>query len=154
MNPWQTAYVGDCSKGLAHDGVKKSREHILAQWLAEEIEIPNLNLKHYLHDSDAATDELLRSHGLDNFVIRTICTTCNNGWMRDPETRAKPFFPGVMNIQVSLLQLQKSIVVDDLPWHLFRQLAENPQTVPADCFVLAVQLRFPSAPVRQNREIE
>jgi hypothetical protein len=35
---------------------------------------------------------------------------------------------------------QKSI--GSLPWHLFRQLAQEPATVPVECFVLAAQLPF------------
>lgn len=32
--------------------------------------------------------------------------------------------------------------IRDVPWYLFRKLAEKPQTVPCDCFVLAGQLPF------------
>ena len=30
----------------------------------------------------------------------------------------------------------------ELPWHLFRRLAEEPETVPTKCFVVAAQLPF------------
>ncbi len=32
--------------------------------------------------------------------------------------------------------------IGDLPWHLFRQLGEEPETVPRECFVVAAQLPF------------
>ncbi|MGA7236259.1 MAG: hypothetical protein WBY44_11300 [Bryobacteraceae bacterium] len=32
--------------------------------------------------------------------------------------------------------------ISELPWHLFRRLAEEPQQVPVECFVLGAQLPF------------
>jgi len=42
--------------------VSRSREHILPEWLALEVEQPDLSLKQYRHDEDRVEDELLRSH--------------------------------------------------------------------------------------------
>lgn len=142
--------------------VTRSREHILPQWLAREVEQPDLSLKQYLHSEDQPEDALLRSHDLRSFVIKNVCTACNNGWMSQLEGRAQTTLLGLMNMKTSLLQLtveerttvsgwaiktafmiasaQKSI--GSLPWHLFRQLAEEPDTVPVECFVLAAQLPF------------
>jgi len=142
--------------------VARSREHILPEWLAQEVEQPHLNLNQYRHDEDKVEDELLRSHDLGSFVIKNVCSACNNGWMSRLEGRAKPILVELMNMRTSLLQLstdqrttlsawaiktafmiasaQQSIT--DLPWHLFRQLGEEPERVPTECIVLAAQLQF------------
>jgi hypothetical protein len=142
--------------------VARSREHILPEWLAQEIEQPDLSLKQYRHDDDQAEDELLRSHDLGNFAIKNVCKSCNNEWMSRLEGRAKTTLMALMNMQASLLQLsddQRTTVaawaiktafmiasaqqsITDLPWHLFRQLAEEPERVPNECIVLAAQLPF------------
>jgi len=51
-------------------------EHILPQWLASEIEMPNVQLKHFRHDEDKPENELLRSHGLNTFTTRQVCAGC------------------------------------------------------------------------------
>jgi hypothetical protein len=144
--------------------VARSREHILPGWLAEEIRQPELSLKQYLHDEDKTENELLRDHDLGSFVIKNVCTSCNNGWMSRLEGRAKPLLLELMNMQIGLMEMsaeqrttlstwaiktafmiasaQQSIT--DLPWHLFSQLGEEPQRVPTECFVVASQL--PSLP--------
>jgi hypothetical protein len=139
-----------------------SREHILPKWLAQEVNLPNQTLKHYLHDEDSAGNELLRSHDLGSFAIKNICASCNNGWMSRLEGRAKVALLSLMNQQSSLLQLslderatisawaiKTAFMIasaqqskTDLPWDLFRQLAEEPERIPAECFVLAAQLPF------------
>jgi len=148
--------------GKPFTDVGRSREHILAQWLADEVEQPDLTLKQYRHSEDRTENELLRSHDLRSFVIKNVCATCNNGWMSRLEGRAKPLLLDLMNMRASLLQLssddrttlsawaiktafmiasaQQSI--NSLPWHLFRRLAGEPQTVPPECIVLAAQLPF------------
>jgi hypothetical protein len=150
--------------GKPFPDVARSREHILPEWLAKEVEQPDLSLKQYLHDEDKTENELLRSHGLGSFVIKNVCSACNNGWMSRLEGRAKPLILDLMNLQTGLLELsaeqrttlsawaiktafmiasaQQSIT--DLPWHLFRLLGEKPQRVPTECFVFATQL--PSLP--------
>lgn len=149
-----------CGKPFSE--VARSREHILPEWLAKEVEQPDLSLKQYRHDEDKTEDELLRSHDLGSFVIKNVCTACNNGWMSRLEDRAKPMLVELMNMRTSLLQLspdqrttlsawaiktafmiasaQQSIT--DLPWHLFQQLGEEPERVPTECIVLAAQLPF------------
>jgi len=92
-----------CCKKLTND--LRSREHILPQWLATEVEIPELDLKHYRHDEDEKIDELLRSHGLGSFAIKNVCSKGNNGWMSRLEGRAKPLLLDLMNMRSSLPQL-------------------------------------------------
>lgn len=151
--------VGCCEK-LTND--VRSREHILPQWLAAEVVIPEMNLKHYRHDEDEKTDELLRSHGLGSFAIKNVCNKCNNGWMSRLEGRAKPLVLDLMNMRASMLQLSETErttisawaiktafmiasaqkTIGNLPWNLFRQLAEEPERVPAQCLVVGAQLPF------------
>ncbi len=78
------------------------------------------------------------------------------------EQRAKPLLQDLMNMRASLLQLsgpERTTIsawaiktafmiasalqsVDRLPWHLFRRLAEQPEAIPSECFVLGAQLPF------------
>jgi hypothetical protein len=149
-----------CSEILTK-GVR-SKEHILPRWLARQVSNPNLELKHYRRDSDVQADELLRSHDLSTFVIKNVCVNCNNGWMSRLEEGAKPLLSGLMTMQASILQLlpeDRKVVsawaiktafmiasaqesVAQLPWHLFRQLAELDQTIPAECPVMVAQFPF------------
>ena len=140
----------------------QSREHILPQWLAQEVRLPDQSLKHYLHDEDATENVLLRSHDLGSYAIKNVCASCNNGWMSRLESRAKPVLLGLMNQQSSLLQLslddrtaisawaiKTAFMIasalqskTDLPWKLFGQLAVEPERIPVECFVLAAQPPF------------
>src|SRR5579864_1677920 len=149
-----------CNTPLTSDTI--SREHILPRWLAEEVREPNLSLKHYRHDEDLATDELLRSHDLGSFAVKNVCIRCNNGWMSRLESRAQPILLGLMKMQTSLLQLsvdQRASIsawaiktafmiasvqpgITDLPWHLFRGVAQEPERIPTECFVVGAQLQF------------
>ncbi len=137
-----------------------SLEHVLSQWLATEIEIPGARLKHYLHDSIEESDELLRSHGLNKFAVRSVCDKCNSGWMCRLENRAKPFIHGLMNAQMNIRDLEpeaKLIVARwavktafmllsvqqacyELPWGIFQRLAKDEASGPEGCFVLAAQI--------------
>jgi len=137
-----------------------SREHILPQWLSKEVDLPNVRFKQYRHDEERPEDELLRSHDLGSLAIKNVCAPCNNGWMSRLENRAQPTLLALMDMQSSLLELstderrpvsawaiktafmiagaQQSVA--GLPWHLFRGLAEEPEKIPVECFVLATQL--------------
>ena len=81
--------------------VARSREHILPEWLAIEVEQPDLSLNQYRHNEDKVEDELLRSHDLGSFVIKNVCGDCNNGWMSRLEGRAKPMLLELMNMRAS-----------------------------------------------------
>ncbi len=149
-----------CGIPLTKDVI--SREHILPQWLAEEVRQPDLSLKQYRHNEDIAQDELLRSHDLGSFAIKNVCIPCNNGWVSQLEGRAQPILLGLMNMKTSLLQLsiaERSTVsawaiktafmiasaqqsLPALPWELVRGLAEQPENIPTQYLVLAAQLPF------------
>jgi hypothetical protein len=65
-----------------------TREHILPQWLHPHIELPGVSLKHRAVDEEGVT--LLRSHDLNNFTFKSICSSCNNGWISQLEADVKP----------------------------------------------------------------
>jgi hypothetical protein len=65
-----------------------TREHILPQWLHPHIELPGVSLKHRAVDEERIT--LLRSHDLQTFTFKSICSNCNNGWMSQLEADVKP----------------------------------------------------------------
>lgn len=142
----------------------RTREHILPQWLAAELKIPNTNLKHFLHDNPKDRDELLREHSLGTFVIKNVCATCNSGWMSRLENQAMPILLGLMNLKPALLGLSEEdrttisiwaiktafMIASaqqtkmDLPWALFRRLAGEPGEYPTECPVVAAQLPVPT----------
>jgi hypothetical protein len=140
-----------CGVSLTNDII--SREHILPRWVAEEVHLPGVKYKHYHHDEEKAEDELIRSHDLGSLAIKNVCIPCNNGWMSRLEARAKPTLLGLMNMDATLLQLtpdERATVsawaiktafmiaspqpaITNLPWHLFRGLAEEPEKIPTEC---------------------
>ncbi len=65
-----------------------SREHILPQWLHPHVEMPGVNLEHWAVNEEGRTP--LRSHDLNNFVFKSICSRCNNSWMSRLEADVKP----------------------------------------------------------------
>jgi hypothetical protein len=149
-----------CAVPLTKDVV--SREDIIPRWLAGEVYQPELSLKQYRHNEDTREDEVLRRHDLGNFVIKNVREACNNGWMSDFESSAKPILLGLMTMKTSMLQLssnERSVIsawaiktafmiasaqpsLPDLPWDLFRGLARQPEQIPRECLVLAAQLPF------------
>lgn len=155
-----TRKCGGCGQLLTKSVM--SREHILPRWLSDKIKRPELLLKQYLHDEDRAGNELLRSHDLDNFVIKNVCCNCNNGWMSRLETRSMPILLQLMNQARSLSDLtddERRTVAAwaiktafmiastqknrfELPWKFFRQLSEEPERIPERCIVFGTQLGF------------
>lgn len=151
-----------CGDPLA--GGVATREHVLAQWLAECVELPDVSFNLYRHHEDGGSDELLRSHGLNNLAIKRVCQRCNNGWMSRLEDRAKPLLLDLMTVRRRLADLfveERMIVAAwaaktaflltsiqatplDVPWHLLQELGRHEGTGPEGCYVLAAQL--PSLP--------
>jgi hypothetical protein len=137
-----------------------TREHVLAQWLETEIFIPNATLNQYLRDEDQNENQLLRKHLLNNFVIKNVCHTCNNGWMSEMENRAKPSILALMNGTGTLWDLPPdatlalarwaaktafmiaSIQKDhiELPWSIFQKMRSSERNGPDGCFVFVGQV--------------
>ena len=141
--------------------IAASREHVLPDWLAKEVFIPNAQLKQYRRDEDVQKQELLRAHGLNNFVVKNVCKKCNNGWMSLLENSAKPFILELMNESTTL----KDFVAHDgkmalsrwavktafmiasvqpnqipLPWHLFTNMRAKENRGPDGCYVFLGQV--------------
>ena len=134
-------------------------EHSLPQWLAKEIEKPNIKLRHFIHDESKPEDTLLRSYGLNTFGTKKVWCSCNNGWMSRLETQAKPYILDLMNQRASILTLSDearltlsrwavktafmiSVVQTiqfELPWAVFQRLGNQESDGPDGCFVLASQ---------------
>jgi hypothetical protein len=134
-------------------------EHALPQWLAKEIELPNVSLQHFRHDEAQAQDTLLRSHSLNTFGSKRICCFCNNGWMSRLEFGAKPFILDLMHQKTSILSLTDDArlilsrwtvktafmialmqtIQYELPWTIFRTLGKQENDGPNGCFVLGTQ---------------
>jgi hypothetical protein len=146
-----------CGVELTGDVV--TLEHALPRWLAKEIELPGVSLRHFLHDESKPEDTLLRSHELNTFGSKKVCCVCNNGWMSRLETEARPTILGLMNQQTNLLSLADDArlvlsrwavktafmistvqsIKFDLPWHVFRALGKQEDAGPDGCFVLGSQ---------------
>lgn len=157
--------------------VAASREHVLPQWLAKEVFIPKATLNHYLRDENENKDQLLRKHGLNNFAVKNVCATCNNGWMSLLEDRAKPFILELMNEEANIhagLRAEGMLAVSrwaaktafmiasvqkdhlELPWQLFQNMKLDENQGPDGCFVfvgqfLAMSKGFTYACLRDHR---
>ncbi len=92
-----------CGVELCEDVV--TLEHILPQWLAAEIEMPNVKLRHFRHDDGTNGNTLLREHGLNRYATRQVCFRCNGGWMSRLENQAKPLILSLMKGERSVLVL-------------------------------------------------
>jgi len=135
-------------------------EHSLPQWLAREIEMPGVALRHFMHDeTQPEADRLLRSHGLGTFGARKVCRGCNGGWMSRIETSAKSLILHLMNQKTSIMTLTDAdrtalarwatktafmiAVVQttrfDLPWGIFQNLGLHEEDGPNGSIVLATQ---------------
>jgi hypothetical protein len=145
--------------GVELTGEVVTLEHALPQWLAKEIELPGVSLKHFLHDETKTEDKLLRSYKLNTFGSKKVCDVCNNGWMSRLETEAKPYILELMHQKTSILSLSDgarqilsrwavktsfmiSVVQSlqfDLPWAIFQNLGKHEEEGPHGTFVLASQ---------------
>lgn len=83
------------------DSSDLSKEHIYSSWIVNHFEPVNKTFKPSLHivrrsNSNKAIDTLQndisdgRKIPYKNFIIKRICTGCNNGWMSALENEVKP----------------------------------------------------------------
>jgi hypothetical protein len=145
--------------GIELTGEVATLEHALPQWLAKEIEMPGVRLRHFLHDDRKSENTPLRSHLLNTFGSKKVCRDCNNGWMSRLESEAKPLILGLMHQKTHLLGLTDEARVTlsrwavktafmisvvqtlqfDLPWVVFQSLGKHENEGPQGCFVLGTQ---------------
>jgi hypothetical protein len=147
-----------CGTDLTGDVV--TLEHIIPGWLASEIELPGVKLNHFLHDEDKSENTLLRSHGLNTFATRQVCSGCNNGWMSRLENEAKPLFLPLMRLERSIFVLTENerrilsrwavktafLIAASytdkfpLPWEVIHSLGTEETAGPQACIVFAAQV--------------
>jgi len=145
--------------GIELTGEVMTLEHALPQWLAKEIELPGVKLRHYIHDDRKPEDALLRSYQLNTFGTKKVCCVCNNGWMSRLESDAKHDILGLMHQKTNIMALNDgarkvlsrwavktafmiSVVQTiqfELPWRVFQSLGKHENDGPDGCFVLASQ---------------
>ena len=146
-----------CGVELTGDVV--TLEHILPQWLASEIEMPNVKLQHFRHDDGNKENTLLRAHGLNTYATRQVCFRCNGGWMSRLENQAKPLILSLMKVERSVLMLTDDerrilsrwavktaflITTSEttkfpMPWEVLYALGRDEGAGPERCYVFACQ---------------
>jgi hypothetical protein len=146
--------------GMELMGKVISLEHSLPRWLAREIEMPGVSLRHFIHDeTQPEADCLLRGHKLNTFEARKVCSACNGGWMSRIESSAKSLILDLMNQKISIMTLTDAhrtalarwatktafmiAVVQttrfDPPWKIFQNLGLREEDGPNGSIVLATQ---------------
>jgi hypothetical protein len=81
-----------------------SREHVFSAWLLKEFD-PNASMALYRLRGDRSREQVRVEIRLDRFFLKEICETCNNGWMSDLETAAKPLILGLVRGSLDLATL-------------------------------------------------
>lgn len=133
-----------------------TREHILPQWLHPYIELPGVNLNHRAVDEEGVT--LLRSHDLRNFTFKSICSSCNNGWMSRLEADVKPLLLPLIEGRRSAGSLAEAEITllarwafktafmilpgqktNSVPWHLFERWAAGGAGDPNPAVVFCIE---------------
>jgi hypothetical protein len=134
-------------------------EHILPQWLAAEIEMPDVKLQHFRHDEGKSETTLLRAHGLNTYATRQVCSGCNNGWMSRLESQAMPLILSLMRAERSVLVLTdgerktlsrwavktafmittSEITKFPMPWEVLYGLGRDEEAGPERCIVFGNQ---------------
>ncbi len=80
----------------------RTEEHIVPQWLEEFLGLRDFKIEPTLTSLPDGKRLAQRTHTVAGFLAGRICSTCNNGWMSDLETRAK-------TVLLSLLQGSREI---------------------------------------------
>jgi hypothetical protein len=145
--------------GIELTGDVVTLEHILPQWLAAEIEMPDVKLQHFRHDEEKSESTLLRAHGLNTYATRQVCSRCNSGWMSRLENQAKPLILSLMKAERSVLMLTDDerktlsrwavktaflITTSEttkfpMPWEVLYGLGRDEEVGPERCVVFASQ---------------
>src|SRR5215472_15966123 len=73
----------------------RSREHIFAQWLLEDLEIADSEIQP-THFSSAGDVRSTRHHTMRNLVAGGVCADCNNGWMSQLEADVRRILLALM----------------------------------------------------------
>jgi hypothetical protein len=81
-----------------------SREHVFSDWLLREFD-PEISMALYRRNGDGTNQQVRQQVKLTNFRLKAVCTPCNNGWMSQLESSAKPLILGLIRGGASLISL-------------------------------------------------
>jgi len=148
-------YMVKCKGCGCETAAGMSREHVLPQWLHKHVQIVGQSLAHRV--ADEAGIRPLRSHGLNNFVVKVVCAACNNTWMSALETESSPILlpllEGKKLVEVlsdeeactlarwafktafMILSVQAKIPV---PWHIFARWAQGGANNPNPAIIFSL----------------
>ncbi len=84
--------------------VDRTREHVVPQWLAEELNLSN-DFILPTHFSDCGKVVSSRSHSVDQFLCGRVCGTCNHGWMSTLETANQNLIKRLIRGELDTLDL-------------------------------------------------
>jgi hypothetical protein len=84
-----------------------SREHVFARWLLKELELLDDPIALYRAFADGSSKQERVPIKLDAFKLKRVCAPCNNGWMSQLETIAKPVLLGLIKGDKTLNSLDE-----------------------------------------------
>ena len=71
-------------------GANRTDEHVLAQWLLDDLGMRREDVFHGIGNNTTLSVEHTRIYVLDKFVQGNVCGSCNSGWMSRLEADVKP----------------------------------------------------------------
>jgi hypothetical protein len=86
----------------------KSDEHVVARWLLEHLGIGSTTIAPAHLNVKSGNIIHTRHHTLNNLVGGSVCRDCNNGWMSELESQAKPILTALIADPNRLSTLQKA----------------------------------------------
>ena len=81
-------------------GAADSREHIISKWVGKKLgELPNARTEFHVRDGERIIEkvELKASSPITGLTSRSVCRTCNSGWMSQVEDGAKPILNALID---------------------------------------------------------
>ena len=120
-------------------GTPLTKEHIWPQWIGDALPITAELVPHEVHDLppwDAPPFSL---------TVKRVCASCNNGWMSDLETTARPSLtPMMLGQQVALDgPTQKVIATWTLKTAMMFQFTEKARSIPDEHYEFLYRRRAP-----------
>lgn len=90
-----------CGKDFSR---KKTREHIVPEWLEDFLKINDEEIQptHYTSRGDIKS---IRKHPIDQFLCGGICNICNNGWMSELEQENMDLLKKLMDGSIQVFEI-------------------------------------------------
>jgi hypothetical protein len=73
-----------------------SKEHVFSKWLLKELKYLDAPIALYRTLADGSSTQVRVPVRLDDFKLKRVCRPCNNGWMSELESVAKPLLLGLI----------------------------------------------------------